>query len=94
MVGKTYRKTPVFRSTMKYVVFNPTWTVPYSIATKDILPQVQKDHSYLASRNFIVKNRSGDIVDPATVDWASLSRRNFPYTLVQQPGTTGPTTST
>ena len=87
MVGKTYRKTPVFRSTMKYVVFNPTWTVPYSIATKDILPQVQKDHSYLASRNFIVKNRSGDIVDPATVDWASLSRRNFPYTLVQQPGT-------
>ncbi len=87
MVGKTYRKTPVFRSTMKYVVFNPTWTVPYSIATKDILPQIKKDHSYLTSRNFIVKSRNGDIVDPATVDWASLSQRNFPYTLVQQPGT-------
>ena len=87
MVGKTYRKTPVFRSEMKYLVFNPTWTVPYSIATKDILPQVKKDHSYLTSRNFIVKNRNGDVVDPATVDWTSLSQRNFPYTLVQQPGT-------
>jgi len=87
MVGKTYRKTPVFRSTMKYVVFNPTWTVPYSIATKDILPKVKKDHSYLTSRNFIVKNRNGDVVNPATVDWAALSQRNFPYTLVQQPGT-------
>ena len=57
MVGKTYRKTPVFRSQMKYVVFNPTWTVPYSIATKDKLPQIKKDDSYLTSRNFIVKDR-------------------------------------
>jgi murein L,D-transpeptidase YcbB/YkuD len=87
VVGKTYRKTPVFRSEMKYVVFNPTWTVPYSIATKDILPQVQRDTSYLTTRNFIVKDRSGKVVDIDSVDWGSLSRRNFPYTLVQQPGT-------
>lgn len=87
VVGKTYRKTPVFRSNMKYVVFNPTWTVPYSIATKDILPQIKRDVSYLSSRNFIVKDRSGAVIDPASVDWNSLSQRNFPYTLVQQPGT-------
>jgi murein L,D-transpeptidase YcbB/YkuD len=87
VVGKTYRKTPVFRSDMKYVVFNPTWTVPYSIATKDILPKLKQDPSYLASRNFIVKDRGGKVVDPDSVNWASLSRGNFPYTLVQQPGT-------
>jgi murein L,D-transpeptidase YcbB/YkuD len=87
VVGKTYRKTPVFRSDMKYVVFNPTWTVPYSIATKDILPKVKQDTSYLTSRNFIVKDRGGNVVDPDSVNWASLSRGNFPYTLVQQPGT-------
>ena len=87
MVGKTYRKTPVFRSTMKYIVFNPTWTVPYSIATKDLLPAIQRDPQYLANRNFVVKDRNGEILDPASVDWTSLNRRNFPYTLVQQPGT-------
>ena len=87
VVGKTYRKTPVFRSDMKYIVFNPTWTVPYSIATKDILPQVKQDTGYLKSRNFIVKDRNGNIVDIDSVDWGSLSRGNFPYTLVQQPGT-------
>lgn len=86
VVGRTYRKTPVFRSTMRYVVFNPDWTVPYSIATKDLLPAVQTDPGYLAAGNYIVKDRSGEIVDPAGIDWASLDQRNFPYTLVQQPG--------
>lgn len=86
VVGRTYRKTPVFRSEMKYVVFNPTWTVPYSIATKDILPQVQRDPSYLTTKSFIVENRNGQTVDPASIDWSPLSQRAFPYTLVQQPG--------
>jgi hypothetical protein len=87
VVGRTYRKTPVFRSTMRYLVFNPDWTVPYSIATKDILPKVQDDPGYLAAGDFIVKDRNGDVIEAADIDWSSLSRRNFPYTLVQQPGT-------
>ena len=86
VVGTTYRKTPVFRSMMRYVVFNPDWTVPYSIATKDILPQVQRNPGYLAAGNYIVKSASGDVVDPAGIDWDSLGDGNFPYTLVQQPG--------
>ena len=87
MVGKTYRKTPVFRSDIRYMVFNPTWTVPYSIATKDLLPAIQRDPQYLANRNFVVKDRDGNIVNPDSIDWGSLSRRSFPYVLVQQPGT-------
>ena len=86
VVGTTYRKTPVFRSTMRYLVFNPDWTVPYSIATKDILPAVQRDPGYLAVGNYIVKDRDGDVVDPAAIDWASLRAGNFPYTFVQRPG--------
>src|SRR4029079_16705099 len=30
-VGKTYRQTPMFRSAINYLVFNPTWTVPPGI---------------------------------------------------------------
>lgn len=85
-VGKPFHKTPVFRDEMKYLVFNPTWTVPYSIATRDILPNVQADPDYIVKRNFDVRNRNGDLVDPESIDWSALSRGNFPYTLIQRPG--------
>jgi murein L,D-transpeptidase YcbB/YkuD len=85
-VGKTYHQTPVFRDEMKYVVFNPTWTVPYSIATKEMLPRIKNEPTYFQNRDFDVKNRSGENVDPADIDWTKLSRGNFPYTFVQRPG--------
>jgi murein L,D-transpeptidase YcbB/YkuD len=85
-VGKTYHQSPVFRDEMKYLVFNPTWTVPYSIASKEMLPAIQADPEYFQKRDFDVKDRSGEIIDPTTVDWSSVTRRNFGYTLVQRPG--------
>ncbi|MCU7800030.1 MAG: peptidoglycan-binding protein [gamma proteobacterium symbiont of Lucinoma myriamae] len=39
-VGKEYRKTPVFRDDIKYLVFNPTWTVSPTILRKDVLPKI------------------------------------------------------
>ncbi len=85
-VGKTYHQTPVFRDEITYIAINPTWTVPYSIATKEMLPKLKNDPTYLASREFDVKDRNGNIVDSTQIDWQSLSRGNFPYTLVQRPG--------
>ena len=85
-VGRPYRRTPVFRDQMTYLVFNPTWTAPFSLATRDVLPQVQRNPDYLVTRRFDVMDRNGDIVDPATVDWPSLTRSNFRYTFVQRPG--------
>lgn len=85
-VGKTYRKTPIFRDEMKYLVFNPTWTVPYSIATRDLLPQIQADPGFFEQRGFDVRDRDGQAIEPSQVAWDSLSRGSFPYTLVQRPG--------
>lgn len=85
-VGKFYHQSPVFRDELTYVVMNPTWTVPYSIATKEMLPRIQSDPDYFKSRTFDVRNRAGENVDPETIDWSELSRRNFPYTFVQRPG--------
>lgn len=85
-VGRPYRQSPVFRDEMRYLVFNPTWTVPRSIATRDLLPQIQRDVSYLTDRGFQVKNRNGEVIDYRAVDWSQHSRTNFPYTLVQGPG--------
>ena len=85
-VGKTYHQTPVFRDEMTYVVMNPTWTVPYSIASKEMLPRIQSDPDYFKTRTFDVRNRAGENVDPETIDWSKHSRRNLPYTFVQRPG--------
>jgi len=67
-------------------VFNPDWTVPWSIATKEILPAVRADVGYLARNHYELRDRDGNVVDPATVDWSSITARNFPYTVVQLPG--------
>ncbi len=85
-VGKTFHQTPVFRDEMKYVVFNPTWTVPYSIATKEMLPRIKADPTYFETRDFDIKDRSGQLVSADSIDWSQISRRNFPYTFVQRPG--------
>ena len=85
-VGKPYHMTPLFRDEVSYIEINPTWTVPYSISSKELLPKIKKDPDYLADRNMIVLDRNGKQVDPAGIDWNSLSANRFPYTLRQQPG--------
>jgi murein L,D-transpeptidase YcbB/YkuD len=85
-VGKTYRKTPLFRADLTYVVFNPTWTVPPTILAQDVLPAIQSDLGYLETKHMDVLTHDGRVVDPATVDWASYSGRDFPYIIRQRPG--------
>jgi murein L,D-transpeptidase YcbB/YkuD len=85
-VGSAFHQSPVFRDEIKYVVINPTWTVPFSIATKEILPKIKRDPNYFATRDFDLKTHSGKFIDPSSVDWAPITARNFPYWLVQRPG--------
>ncbi len=84
-VGKPYRKTPVFRSKIKYLVFNPTWTVPPTILREDILPKVKKNPGYLNKMKISVIDRKGRKVDPKSVNWSKYSK-SVPYTLRQEPG--------
>jgi murein L,D-transpeptidase YcbB/YkuD len=87
-VGRTYRKSPIFRANMKYVQFNPTWTVPPGILRRDILPKLKADaQGYLAEKDMkLVDNSTGKKIDPASIDWAAATPRNFRYQVVQRPG--------
>lgn len=86
MVGQPFRKTPIFRDDIEYLVFNPTWTVPPGILAKDTLPAIQRDPGYLSRTNMVVLKHDGTPVDPATIDWPSMRTPGFPYILRQQPG--------
>ena len=85
-VGKPYRQTPVFRSDMKYLVLNPTWTVPPTILRRDVIPAIKRDPDYLANKHMDVLTHSGDVVDPASVDWDKYPAAPFPYLIRQRPG--------
>ncbi len=88
IVGDTENKTPVFSAALKYVVINPDWTVPYKIASEELLPDIKQDPDFFTEHNYQLFDRDGGVVDPISVDWSSIRIGNFPFTLVQQPCST------
>lgn len=90
IVGRPFRRTPVFSDRIRYLVFNPTWTVPSKLIVQDKLPEIIRDPAYLERLGFTVYRGWGadrQPVDAQTVDWRSLAAsRNVPYQLVQAPG--------
>ena len=86
IVGKYHHETPVFKGEMRYMVMNPTWTLPYSIATNETLPKLKKDPGYLAANHMEVMDGSGKVLNPASIDWSRYSRGNFPFIIRQKPG--------
>ncbi len=86
IIGKPYRKTPVFRSRITYLVLNPTWTVPSTILTQDMLPAQRRNPSYLDNKGIAVIDRNGRVVPTSSIDWSTARPGRFPYDLVQGPG--------
>jgi murein L,D-transpeptidase YcbB/YkuD len=89
VVGQPSRRTPFFSADMTHLVLNPHWYVPPSIAIQDKLPLIRRDPGYVARQNFkLFRHGEGGItrVDPRSVDWSSVTARNFPYQLRQDPG--------
>lgn len=89
IVGRNYRRTPVFSDRMTYLVLAPYWHVTPTMAVQDKLPQIKKDIGYLDKQKIRVFRGWGadaQEIDPSTIDWKSLSARNFPYRLRQDPG--------
>ena len=86
MVGKDETQTPVFRDEMQYVVYNPTWTLPQSIATKETLPMLQRDSLYLEKHNMVIINSKGEIQSDSGIVWDDYSEDYFPFIFRQEPG--------
>ncbi|MBK7901966.1 MAG: L,D-transpeptidase family protein [Proteobacteria bacterium] len=87
VVGKDQRETPIFRSKITYVVFNPTWTIPPGILVKDKLPVLRRNPGALKAMNIRVLDRSGREVNPYSVNWNQYGPSRLPpYQFVQDPG--------
>lgn len=89
VVGKPYHKTPMFSHAITYAEFNPTWTVSRSIAGEEFLPKLRRNSRYLSKRDYKIYaswDKDAEELDVKKVNWSKVSKKDFPYRIVQSPG--------
>ncbi|WP_198304772.1 L,D-transpeptidase family protein [Arcobacter vandammei] len=96
IVGDVKFPTPIFSDNMSYVVLNPTWNIPSSIAKKELIPKLMKDPNYLISQGIDIyagwdsenaKVDTKDIINSIILeDGASLES----FRMAQTPGSKNP----
>ena len=75
VVGKTDRPTPLLRSAITDLNFNPPWTLPPTVIQKDLIPRGREMQK--AGKNVLVKfgidayDGSGKKLDPEKINWSS-----------------------
>lgn len=84
--GSPNHNSPILNSKINYLVLYPYWTVPFSIATKEILPHLKNDTSYLRKQNMEVLNSSRQVIDAKKINWKKYSKTYFPFILRQREG--------
>lgn len=85
VVGKNDKRTPIFSDHMKYMVFNPSWYVPKSIA-RDLVKNEARRPGWFKRNNFEVRKRSDNTL--VSIANANLQPDYFvsAYRLRQLPG--------
>ncbi|MEM6623108.1 MAG: L,D-transpeptidase family protein [Pseudomonadota bacterium] len=82
VVGQARRhRTPEFSDVMDHMVINPSWHVPRSIATEEILPKLQADPTYMDAKGMRLVG-----ADASVVDWSTVTPETFPGRITQRPG--------
>ena len=90
IVGKPAWQTPIFSSTMKYIVLNPTWTMTENILRDAITRHLRNFPAYLKRHNMKVFNGFGKEskeVSARSVNWKQYAGKEnktpIPYRVVQ-----------
>ncbi|WP_092082065.1 L,D-transpeptidase family protein [Poseidonocella sedimentorum] len=77
------RRSPEFSDVMEFLVINPSWYVPRSIATKEYLPMLQENPN--AVRHLEITDSNGRRIDRSAVDFTSLTEKTFPFAMREPP---------
>ncbi len=85
IVGKFDTQTPEFDAQLRTIIAYPYWSVPFSITSKEILPDAKRNPNYFA-RNHMKIYKKDEEIDPLSVNWKRIPENTFPYKVIQQPG--------
>lgn len=91
VVGKVDRPTPLLRSTITELNFNPIWRLPPTVIQKDLIPQgreLQAKGENVLIKTGIEAYNNGKKVDPESIDWSSSAPKSYSYR--QPPGKDNP----
>lgn len=84
IIGKPETASPELKATIHQIVVYPYWTIPQSIANKEILPKVKNNVNYLARNDYKIFRKDVE-VDPKTVNWSKY-KDHFPFKIRQEFG--------
>jgi murein L,D-transpeptidase YcbB/YkuD len=91
VVGKPDRATPLLRSTISELNFNPMWTLPPTVIKEDLIPkgrQMQKGGQNVLVKYGIDAYEGGKKIAPESINWDSS--RPFRLSYRQAPGKDNP----
>lgn len=82
VVGKVDRQTPVLRSQIHQINFNPYWNIPRSIVKKDLVPKARlyaRRGKDILSEYRIDAFKGGKKLDPQSINWSSPAVYSYRY---------------
>ena len=89
VVGRIDRPTPLFSNSIKYLVLNPTWTIPDNLIKRDLIHVLRKNPLYLEENNIHVFRGKKEIhIKQEMLDPYEDNAKRVPYRFVQFPGET------
>jgi L,D-transpeptidase YcbB len=92
VVGKLDRPTPILRSAIHEMNFNPVWTLPPTVIDKDLIPKgldmQRRNQDVLAKFGIDAYDGNGRKLDSSKVNWEGGAPRNLVFK--QQPGKDNP----
>jgi L,D-transpeptidase YcbB len=92
VVGKQDRQTPILRSSIHQLNFNPVWHLPPTVLSQDLVPKgadmAAKGQDVLAKYGIDALDASGRKVDSSKIKWNAATATA--YSFQQQPGPENP----
>ena len=80
-------QTPIVAGQISYMVLNPTWSVPPSIAVRETYFEAIKDSTWLQRHNYKVLMKDNQTVVPsASIKWKSYNPDKLPFRFIQDAG--------
>lgn len=92
VVGKVDRPSPLLRSAVHEINFNPIWTLPPTVIEKDLIPKGRemqaKGQNVLLKYGIDAYDGNGKKLESSKIDWSSAGARHLVFR--QQPGKENP----